>query len=108
MPDWNPDKESHRDHKWVVHNATRRKDFKGVRAAGKDMLFNREGRFFVKDEAVAAEIRRDHPHQLSVTRVSSYHPSDRGHKYFFGQMPELPWKKDNADKDREEDVQDVQ
>ena len=100
MPDWNPDRESHRDHKWIVHNATQRKDFKGVRAAGKDMLFDREGRFMVSDEVVASEIRKNYPRAATVTRVTAHHESDRGHKYFFS-VPEMPWKKEIGSKEDE-------
>ena len=90
MPDWNPDREAYRDHKWIVHQSSHGKHLKGVRAAGKDMRFNRERRFSIKDEAVAAEIRKKYPRTVTVSRVSDYHPSDRGHKYFFS-CPKMPW-----------------
>ncbi len=93
MPDYNADKESHREHSWIVHNATREKSFKGVSAAGKKMAFNREGRFMVNDPGVAAEIRKNFPKRVTVSRVSKYHPSDRGHTYHF-QCPAMPWHKD--------------
>ncbi len=95
MPDFNPDKEGHRDHKWIVHKASQR-EFSGIHAAQKDMPFNREGRFSVDDENVAAEIRQKFPRDVTVTRVSTYHPSDRGHKYFFS-CPALPWHKEEKD-----------
>jgi hypothetical protein len=93
MPDYNPDKERHRDHKWIVHKAVRDRDFLGVVAGGKEMRFNREERFSVSDESIAAEIREDHPHTVAVTRVNNPKPADRGHKYFFGLWPEMPWKR---------------
>jgi hypothetical protein len=93
MPDYNPDKEAHRDHKWIVHNATRNRDFKRVQAAERDMAFDREGRFSVADESVAAEIRERYPREVTVSRVSNYHPADRGHKYFFT-CPAMPWHKE--------------
>jgi cell shape-determining protein MreC len=96
MPDFNPDKESHRDHEWIVHKAVRDNSFNAVKAAGKEMKFNREQRFKVGDEKVAAEIRREYPRDVTVTRVNKYHPADRGHKYFF-QVPEMPWKKERQD-----------
>jgi hypothetical protein len=100
MPDWNPDRESHRDHRWIVHQSSFGKHLKGVRADQRDMPFNREGRFFVKDETVAAEIRQKYPRAVTVSRVSKYHPSDRGHTYFFS-CPELPWKvKDGEEKEK--------
>ena len=106
MPDYNPDKERHRDHKWVVHNVKRTRDPDPIVAADKVMAFNKEGRFTVSDEKVAQEIREEYPRDVSVTRVNYSHPSDRGHTYFFT-VPELPWKRNNADKDRKQDVQDV-
>ena len=94
MPDYNPDKERHRDHKWIVHNATRNKDFKGVWAADKAMPFNHEGRFSITDGGVASEIREEYGRDVTVTRMHNPHRSDRGHVYFFGQLPEMPWKKE--------------
>lgn len=93
MPDFNPDKERHRDHRWIVHNTKRTRDPDPVVAADKVMEFNKEGRFMVSDEAVAAEIREEYPKDVTVTRVNYSHPSDRGHTYFFT-VPQLPWKKE--------------
>jgi hypothetical protein len=95
MPDFNPDKERHRSHKWIVHNATRNREPLPVVAADKVMKFNDEGRFSVDDEKVAAEIREEYPRDVTVTRVNASHPADRGHKYFFT-VPELPWKRNDA------------
>ena len=39
MPDYNPDKESHRKHKWIVHKAIRGGNFDKVFADGKEMAF---------------------------------------------------------------------
>ena len=101
MPDWNPDKENWVNHKWIVHNATQNRNFKGVKAGDKDMLFNHEGRFLISDETVANEIRQEHPRDVTVTRMRYPGASDRGHKYFFS-CPEMPWhqKDDDANKDR--------
>ena len=91
MPDFNPDKEAHRDHKWIVHKAIKGNPaFDRVKIDGKEMPFNREGRFSVSDEKVANEIREAYPRLATVSRVSTYHPSDRGHKYFFS-CPAMPW-----------------
>lgn len=95
MADFNPDKERHRKHKWIVHNATRNRDFTKVVAADKVMPFNDEGRFSVRDEKVAAEIREEYPHDVTVTRVLAEHVSDRGHKYFFT-CPAMPWHKEKV------------
>ena len=88
MPDFNPDREGHRKHKWIVHNATRR-DLT-IKAADKVMPFNREGRFMVSDESVANEIRQKYPRTATVSRVSAPDPSDRDHKSFFS-CPAMPW-----------------
>lgn len=93
MPDWNPDREGHRQHSWVVHKANTNFNFKNVVAADKVIPFNREGRFMVKDEAVANEIRKNYPRAVTVTRVHTPHPMDRGHRYFFS-CPAMPWHKE--------------
>lgn len=91
MPDYNPDRERHRDHAWVVHNVKRTRTPEPVVAADKVMKFNKEGRFVVRDEKVAAEIREEYPKDVTVSRINMSHPSDRGHTYFFT-VPRLPWK----------------
>ena len=89
MPDYNADKESHRDHKWIVHNARRGRE-KGVRVGEKSMLFDRQGRFATSDEGLASDIRKEYPREVTVSRVSAYHASGRGHTYFFS-CPAMPW-----------------
>ena len=96
MPDFNPDRESHRKHKWIVHRATRDRSFTKVNAAEREMTFDREGRFMVGDEGVAKEIREKYPRTATVSRVSTPDPSDRDHKSFFS-CPALPWHKDEED-----------
>ena len=96
-PDWNPDREGHVQHKWIVHNATQNRDFKGVKAGGKDMLFNHEGRFLISDEVVANEIRKEHPRDVTVTRMRYPDVADRGHTYFFS-CPKMPWHEVEDDK----------
>ncbi len=98
MPDWNPDREGHVDHKWIVHKAITNSNFKGVIAGDKEMRFNDEGRFTVSDAAVAAEIRQEHPRDVTVSRVRWDKPADRGHKYFFT-CPAMPWHKEDKDDD---------
>ena len=90
--DYNPDKERHRDHKWIVHKAVRAPGFKGIYAGEREMPFNHEGRFSVKDEGVAQEIRQEYGREVTVTRVHNTAAVDRGHTYFFS-MPALPWHK---------------
>ena len=67
-----------------------------MNAADKDMPFNHEGRFSVKDEKVASEIRKKYPRAVTVSRVTDYHPSDRGHKYFFS-VGKIPWHEDTEE-----------
>ena len=94
MPDWNPDKEAHRGHKWIVNKAFNKDGFNGVNVGAKDLSFNKEGRFTVKDEAMASAIRKKYPRTVTVSRVTDNHPSDRGHKYFFS-CPAMPWHEED-------------
>ena len=97
MPDYNADKEAHRDHKWIVHKAIRGTQ-KGVRVGNRDLMFNRDGRFVTSDEGLASSIRKEHPQAVTVSRVTANHASDRGHKYFFT-CPAMPWHKENEDEE---------
>jgi hypothetical protein len=90
MPDYNPDKERHRDHKYVVQKALRRDFRTKIKHGNEDLKFDKNGRFLVSDEAKAREIQKLHPRDLAVTRINTPKPSDRGHKYFF-QVPAMPW-----------------
>jgi hypothetical protein len=94
MPDFNPDREGHRKHKWVVHKATTAK-IDSVQTSKGDLKLNKEGRAVIKDEALAAEIRSGEmgKRDLCVTRVTADDPADQGHRYHFGQFPGLPWAK---------------
>jgi hypothetical protein len=98
MPDYNADREAHRDHKWIVHKAVRGTQ-KGVRVGEKDLMFDREGRFATSDEGLASTIRKEYPREVTVSRVTASHASDRGHKYFFA-CPKMPWH----DLEEEEDA----
>jgi len=91
MPDYNPDKERHVDHKFVVQNAEKTPK-EGLWAGDKFLKFNKQGRLTIKDEKLAREIQKEYPYQLAVTRVRSPKPADQGHNYFFN-MPEAPWKR---------------
>lgn len=95
IPDYNPDKEGHVDHKFIVQPAwpsEAQKD--GVESPdGRFLKYGKEKRFMLNDESVARELQKEHRNDLVVTRVRYPHRSDRGHVYFFGQWPEMPWKK---------------
>jgi hypothetical protein len=97
MPDYNADKENWRDHKWIVHKAIKGNQ-KGVRVGDKDLMFNKEGRFVVGDEGLAADIRKNYPQEVTVSRVTASHSSDRGHKYFFS-VPAMPWHREQKDEE---------
>ncbi len=96
MPDFNPDREGHVKHKWLVQNATQNRNFKGVKAGDQDMPFNHEGRFLINDPVVANEIRNEHPRDVTVTRMRYPSEADRGHRYHFS-CPAMPWHEDNND-----------
>jgi len=90
MPDFNPDKEAHAEHKFVVQNATRR-PMENV-PNFPDLKFNNQGRLRLTDEGQAREIQQM-TKDVTVTRLRHPSRSDRGHVYFFGQFPGLPWAK---------------
>lgn len=90
--DYNPDKESHAAHRWVVMNATQRK-MDGVEVGGRELKFGTEGRLTVGDPGVASEIRQRYGKDVTVTRYRANSAADVGHRYHFGQMPEMPWKR---------------
>lgn len=94
--DYNPDKESHAAHRWVVMNATQRK-MEGVEVGGKELKFGTEGRLTVGDPGVASEIRQRYGKDVTVTRYRANSAADVGHRYHFGQMPEMPWKRKKVD-----------
>jgi len=100
--DYNPDKEKWAEHKWEVIRATRR-PLESVDVDGKQMKFGRDGAFRVNDEGVAAAIREEYARKgdVTVTRIRYPGAADRGHYYFFGQLPEMPWKKENGNGEAE-------
>lgn len=106
MADYNPDKERHVDHKFVVQSAWPNSPKEIMTSKGL-LKANEQGRMLIKDEALAREIQREHPTELAVTRMRMPKPSDAGHRYHFGQLPEMPWKKNkevtNGDTIRQDD-----
>lgn len=92
MPDFNSDKERHVDHKFVVQSAWPNSPKEIMTSKGL-LKANEQGRMMIKDEALAREIQREHPTDLAVTRMRVPKPSDAGHRYHFGQLPEMPWAK---------------
>lgn len=96
MPDYNPDREGHHQHKFTVLDATRR-NLEHV-PNHPELKFNHQGRLRLKDAGLAREIQQE-TRDVSVTLLKHPHRSDRGHVYFFGQWPEMPWKKEKQDGD---------
>ena len=93
-PDYNPDREGHRTKKFIIHRATKREMDHVPNMP--DLKFNREGRLLLNDEGLAREIQKE-TRDVSVTRVDYPAQHERGHKYFFGQWPEMPWKRKEAE-----------
>jgi len=110
VEDFNPDSEGHVKHTWTVINASTDRDFKGVQTSKGFMKFGKKGAFKVKDKAIADEIRQTVGAKATVNRMRQPEPADRGHKYFFGQMPALPWHKydENGKRIKEEENQNEQ
>ena len=98
MPDFNPDKERHRKHKFVVQkawtDASRPNDglSDGVATSKGVLKPDDEGRMLVNDEALAREIQQENPKELVVTRMNADDPADRGHNYFFSVSKEPLYK----------------
>jgi hypothetical protein len=91
--DYNPDRERHAEHKYIVVNATKQPR-KFIEAGGKKYRFSKEGFFSVKDPTAANEIRQQHGMDVTVSRVRSSGQHERGiHNYFFYMPNGLPWKK---------------
>jgi hypothetical protein len=92
-PDFNSDRELGRgQRKWVVENAIPGVDVREIETSKGKLKTDRYGRCVVNDPTLANEIRQEHSRDLSVNRIFSNHPSDRGHKYFHT-CPALPWHK---------------
>jgi len=92
MPDYNPDKERHVDHTFVVQKAWPNSPDSVMTSKG-ELKGNHQGRFTVKDETLAREIQKSYPRDFAVTRMRTPKPADAGHRYHFGGWPEMPWKK---------------
>jgi hypothetical protein len=94
MPDWNQDRELGQGKiVYAVRNSKKGLPIKKVRTGRGDLELDSRGRCIVKDAALAAEIRKEYPHDLAVSRLFTNDAADRGHRYHFGQMPALPFAK---------------
>ncbi len=81
------------DETWEVMPMTTDMTDKTVTVGMKQYPWGRSGAFHVKDEGEAHAIQDKYGHKVIVDKVRVPHVSDRGHRYFFGQMPALPWHK---------------
>jgi hypothetical protein len=79
----------------MVIKSTKREDVVGVQIGDKDMHFGQKsGAFTVSDPGVAREIEAQHGGRGNdVVVIPQAKPREAGHRYFFGSMPEMPWKK---------------
>jgi hypothetical protein len=101
MPDFNPDKERGQGKKkWVVQSATPKIE-KSIKTGKGELQLDDKGRCLINDETLAREIQKDHRKDMAVSRIFMDDPADRGHHYFWGGWPEMPWKK-KGDDDQEQ------
>ena len=91
--DYNPDREGHAEHKYIVINATKQPK-KYIEAGGRKLKLSKEGWCSVKDPVIANEIRQNYGSEVTVSRVRSPGVHERGiHNYFFAFPKGLPWAK---------------
>lgn len=112
MPDYNPDREGHVGHKFIVQKAwpgTSMDPGDSVQTSKGALKFDEQDRLAVKDPALAREIQQANPRELAVTRVRQTHHSDTGHRYHFGQMPAMPWHRydENGNRIKEQEEQET-
>ena len=71
---------------------------KSLEVDGRDLKFRGNGMMRIKDRGLAMAIKDRYGKGpmpgVTVTKVNYPGQADRGHRYFFGSMPEMPWKKD--------------
>jgi len=60
---------------------------------GKQYSWKRWGAFHMKDGGAAQALEQKYEGQLLAVPISSPDVHDRGHRYFFGGWPEMPWKR---------------
>ena len=96
MPDYNPDREGQADHKFIVQSAWPNSP-KEIQTSKGVLKANAQGRMIIKDEVLAREIQKEHPRDLAVTRMRMPKPADVGHRYFFGSLPAMPWKRQSQE-----------
>ena len=88
MPDYNADREFGKGKiKYAVRYAHPGTPPESIVTGRGIRKLDRKGRCLISDHGEAAEIRKEHPHDLAVSRIFTNDPADRGHIYHFGQNP---------------------
>ena len=103
--DFNSDKEHGQGKmKWIVQPATEKIE-RVIHTGAGDLQTDNLGRCMISDPVLANEIRQTHRKDLAVSRIFTNDPADREHKYFFGQLPALPWHRydENGNRIKEQD-----
>ena len=91
MPDYNPDRDGWRDHRFIVQPSSKRPNLDSVKtASGRKLDFNHEKRFTTRDVGLARELQKEYGQEIVVTRTTHPHVADRGHTYFFA-MQGVPY-----------------
>lgn len=109
MPDFNSDRELGQGKiKYVVRNSKKGLPVRKIKTGKGELELDKKGRCLVSDAGLAAEIRKDHPYDLAVSRVFTNDAADRGHHYFFGGIPEMPWKRKLRETEAQESAESVQ
>ena len=90
MPDYNPDRERHVGHKFIVSRAQKWTP-RTLKLGEESFDFGRAESFYLKDEMRARALQTEYDRDIAVTRVRWPSVHDRGHRFHFGQMPALPW-----------------
>jgi hypothetical protein len=81
---------------------------------GKKYPWGAQGAMHVKDGAIAKDLAEKYDGRVLAMKVQSPDIHDRGHTYFFGGWPEMPWKrgqdagKENAQVDQDADEENAQ
>lgn len=110
MPDFNSDKERGQGEIiYAVRPSRKGMAHKTKLKTGKGELeTDSKGRLIVTDAALAAEMRNEYRATHAVSRLFRNAPADRGHHYFFGQIPEMPWKRQHREAEAQEEAVSLQ
>lgn len=86
---------------YEVIRATQR-PLESVEVGGKTLKFRGNGMMRIKDRGLAMAVREKLGKEVTVTKVNYPSAHDQGHRYFFGSLPEMPWKKKKVEQPEEE------